>query len=58
MSFVFTTDGLQSKMVEPRSSFVPGLILVIVSLQNEGSISAPLPRLHKVKRAYLLTLQT
>jgi hypothetical protein len=31
-------DSLQSGTSEPLSVFVPGLILVIVSVQNDGSI--------------------
>ena len=54
-SIVKVDAFVQSGIVEPLESFVPGLILVTVSLQKEGSMSAPPSRGHKIKRSNLLT---
>lgn len=54
-SIVKDDEFAQSGIVEPLESFVPGLILVTVSLQKEGSMSAPPSRWHKVECSDLLT---
>ena len=58
MVFELISLELQSGITEPLETVEPGLILVIVSLQKEGSISAPPSRRHHVDHFDLLTFET
>ena len=49
---------LQSGTVLPLDSVVFGLNLVTMSLQNDGNISTPPFRWHKVDSVYLLSQET
>ena len=57
MVFELISLELQSGIEDPLEVVEPGLILVIVSLQKEGSISAPPSRRHHVDHTDLLALE-